>query len=318
MIATGCLVQWFEIDMIDEYINSLKTSIGINKDKVIIDFGIVINQQLEKFDTSQGNFENIIIKPFKVKMKTLIEEGYKIDFKFHSNLYTIADYRREFNQNYCNKADVLFWGESDMLVPSQAIETILSLNEAAKETTPKWIGFFATCKMWDDSWKILEHPKVTDLPRDPYAWYGTRSYMSYETMEEINSNVESGSIISSPQYKFNGCGLVISSEIVRSGVNIPESVFFTHEDTAFMNNMVVTFGNNKIPFYIIKNILLVHNREHPQKRNYVLGESGNDLTAKRKSNKWYNVASEYSKHNAYNFNKQIKSYNWDDVWNNIK
>mgnify|MGYP000875621164 CR=1 FL=1 len=27
-------------------------------------------------------------------------------------------------------------------------------------------------------------------------------------------------------HKFNGCGLVISSEVIKSGVNIPKSVFF--------------------------------------------------------------------------------------------
>ena len=34
MIATGCLVQWYEIDMFEEYVDSLKISIGNQKDKV--------------------------------------------------------------------------------------------------------------------------------------------------------------------------------------------------------------------------------------------------------------------------------------------
>ena len=35
MIATGCLVQWYEIDMFEEYVDSLKISIGNQKDKVL-------------------------------------------------------------------------------------------------------------------------------------------------------------------------------------------------------------------------------------------------------------------------------------------
>ena len=32
-------------------------------------------------------------------------------------------------------------------------------------------------------------------------------------------------------HKFNGCGLVISSEVIKSGANIPRGMFFVHEDT---------------------------------------------------------------------------------------
>ena len=52
-------------------------------------------------------------------------------------------------------------------------------------------------------------------------------------------------------YKFNGCGLVISSDVIKSGVNIPKSAFFIHEDTAFMHSLKRTFNGN-IPQFIIK------------------------------------------------------------------
>ena len=310
MIAIGCLVQWYEIDMFEEYLNSLKISASAFKEQVLIDMCLVTNQDLEKIEEGTDMLTYVMYKYLQV-CNELRLEGYNITSEITQELYTIADYRRDFNQKYSKLADTLMWGESDMLVPSQAIETLLSLSEAAPA---KWIAFFGTCKMWDDSWKPLEHPKLTDLPRDPYAWYGTRSYMSYSKMEEINSGVEELEVVTSLDYKFNGCGLVISSELIKSGVNIPPSVFFTHEDTAFMNSMLVTFGNQQIPFYIIKNLLLVHNREHPNKRKYVAGEAGKDINEQRKSNEWYKVASEMSKHNAYSFMKQGRSYNWNDVW----
>lgn len=313
MIATGCLVQWYEIDMFEEYVNSLKLSIGNEKDKVLIDLCLVTNQELEK--STKDLYD--IKKEFIRVCDSLESNGYELDYDITQDLYTIADYRRDFNEKYCELVDVLFWGESDMLVPSQAIETMLSLHEAVKEQTPKYLGFFSTCKMWDDSWKPLEHPKLTDLPRDAHAWYGTRCYMDYDKMEEINSDTESPHIESTYNYKFNGCGLVMSSELVRSGVNIPKCVFFTHEDTALMNKMLTLFGNNQIPLYIVKNILLVHNREHPRKRKYVQDEVGGDINEQRKSNDWYKVASEMSKLNAYNFMKQGRNFNWKDVWKEV-
>jgi len=312
MVAAGCLVQWYEVDMFEEYLDSLTKSI-VTKEKVLIDMCLVTNQDLERVSDEVDMLTYIMEKYVRVCNQYKLQ-GYQIKYEVRDDLYTIADYRRDFNEKYCELVDILFWGESDMLVPSQAMETILSLHEAVKEQTPKWVGFFSTCKMWDDSWKPLEHPKLTDLPRDPHAWYGTRCYMDYDKMEEINSDVESPHIESTYNYKFNGCGLVMSSEIIKSGVNIPKSVFFTHEDTAFMNKMLTIFGNNQIPLYIVKNILLVHNREHPRKRKYVVSEDGKDINEQRKSNDWYPKASEYSKYNAYNFMKQTKTYKWEDVW----
>jgi hypothetical protein len=314
MIAIGCLVQWYEIEMVEEYFNSLIIATKGFEDKVIVDLCLCINQDLEKIDNNLRSLDSITTQ-FNKYCDVFSSKNINLNNKITKDLYTIADYRRDFNLEYCNKVDILMWGESDMLVPSQAIQTILLLNDGVKNQTPKWLGFFATCKMWDDSWKIIEHPKLTDLPRDPYAWYGTRAYMDYNKMEELNQDVTSPNIIQSPEYKFNGCGLFFSSSIVKSGANIPPSVFFTHEDTGFMNFIKILFEKSLIPFYIVKNILLVHNREHPKKRLFVQNESGDDLNAKRKNNNWYKIASKYSEHNAYTFNTQNKQYTWEDVWN---
>ena len=116
------------------------------------------------------------------------------------------------------------------------------------------------------------------------------------------------------QHKFNGCGLVISSEVIKSGVNIPRSVFFVHEDTAFMIMLQKLLGN--IPQYVIKNMLLVHNRNNPDKRMYVKGErEDGTMNEKRRSNDWYVKANHMSEQNCYNlFNPNYKSFTWEDVW----
>ena len=135
-------------------------------------------------------------------------------------------------------------------------------------------------------------------------------------MNDINEKTNDLDVRILPQHKFNGCGLVISSDIIKSGVNIPRSVFFIHEDTAFLNSMIQVFGDS-IPQYIIKNILLVHNRKHPEKRNYILGENKInkvDIGGKRQAHEWYKKAAKLSEHNAYNLFNQTKVYTWGDVF----
>jgi hypothetical protein len=89
-----------------------------------------------------------------------------------------------------------------------------------------------------------------------------------------------------------------------------------HEDTSFQ--LVLDKILPGIPQYIIKNILLVHNRNHPNKRTNVRGESGDTLNKKRRSNEWYVRANKMSEENCYNlFNPNYKAYTWEDVFKNL-
>ncbi len=312
--AIGCLIQWYEADIIKEYIDSLKDALEDYDGEVLVDFIVCLNQDLEKC-TSQ--------EQLKLCEATIGNELLDIRFKtkFTRELVTIADYRRKFNSRYCNKADVLMWGESDALIPKQTFTVLDNLHQISlQNNNPKYLAFFGTCKMWDDSWKVLEHPDFTNKPFysepedfKPDHWWSLRYTMSKEEMNRINSKTTDLDVKILPQHKFNGCGLVISSEVIKSGVNIPKSVFFVHEDTAFMLMTQKVLGN--IPQYAIKNILLVHNRNHPSKRNYVLGEEGDTMNRRRRSNEWYVNANKMCEQNCYNiFNPQYKSFTWNDVW----
>ena len=90
--------------------------------------------------------------------------------------------------------------------------------------------------------------------------------------ENFNDKVEDLDIQDVNQYKFNGCGLVISSDVIKSGVNIPRVLFHTRGYSISFSTTSIFRG--QIPQYIIKNILLVHNRKHINKRSYILGEDG--------------------------------------------
>tara|TARA_B100000287_G_scaffold30230_1_gene28413 strand:- start:451 stop:1395 length:945 start_codon:yes stop_codon:yes gene_type:complete len=314
--------------MIEEYLQSVKNAVDMidNKENIIIDLYFNCSQMLEKIDESQMDISQI-----KEKYNDMIHDMFgHIDYGQYnirpfmnevSNIfYTIADYRRDFNDKYCREVDVLMWGESDSLIPRQTFQILDNLHSSVKKNTPKYVTFFGTCKMWDDSWLPIEHNEFTDKPfvdGDTENWWSLRYNMTIDEMNKFNDKVEDLDIRSLNQYKFNGCGLVISSDLVKSGVNIPKSSFFIHEDTAFMFQLQRMF-QGQIPQYVVKNILLVHNRKHLKKRSYILGElKTDDVSGGRLRHNWYKKASDMSHHNCYNMFNQSKTYTWEDVFNEL-
>jgi hypothetical protein len=315
--AIGCLVQWYEIEIIEEYLDSLSDAVSIYDGEILLDFTFITCQDLEKI--AGADMTDIIARWRKIIL-SLKDKGYNVSDRFEYRLHTIADYRRLFNTNYCDRADVLIWGESDAILPKQMFVILDNLHQMSlQNNSPKYLAFFGTCKMWDDSWKQLEHPDFTDKPfieGDTKNWWSLRYAMSKDEMNKINDKTNELDVQIVSPHKFNGCGLVISSEVIKAGVNIPKSVFFVHEDSAFMWMTNKVLGD--IPQYIIKNILLVHNRKHPNKRMYISGEEGIDKTnpgAQRKVHDWYKKANKMCEENYVNlFNPNYKSWTWEDVW----
>jgi len=313
--AIGCLIQWFECDIIEEYLDSLHDAISQYDGEVLVDFTIVKNEDLEKCVSHKKKLDCM----YKIRY-ALQDRGWLAHEE--SDLVTIADYRRGFNDDYCDKADVLLWGESDALIPKQTFVILDNLHKMSlQNNNPKYLAFFGTCKMWDDTWKPLEHPDFTDKPFydkpeqfKPDHWWSLRYTMTKDEMNKINDKTDELDVRIMPQHKFNGCGLVISSEVIRAGANIPRSVFFVHEDSAFMWVTNKLLGN--IPQYVIKNILLVHNRNHPKKRMCVTGErKDGTMNEKRRSNDWYVKANKMCEQNYTNlFNPNYKPFTWEDVW----
>jgi hypothetical protein len=316
--AIGCLVQWYEVEMIQEYVDSLEDAIKSYEGSVQVDMMLSKSTWLEKPTFSEEEMNNLELKVYSMfhKLQRTCQNALVYVNSTVSN-YSIADYRRNFNDKFCEHADVLVWGESDMLVPAQAFSALDILHQQQSKVTPKYLATFAICKMWDESWKALEHVDFTDKPfieMDTTNWWSLRYTMSKEEMNKIN-DIDTLDVTTIQPHKFNGCGLVISSEVIKSGVNIPKSVFFVHEDTAFMLMTNKILGN--IPQYHFRNILIVHNRKHPKKRSYILGEEGIDKTNTgqlREVHAWYTIANKYCEENCYNiFNPNYKPKTWKDV-----
>lgn len=306
--AIGCLIQWYEAEIIHDYLQSLREAIDLYDGEVEVNALLSVNEDLEKCESSD-------IMAHCVKTITYAAAKYKIELSITPDLTTISDYRRMFNDVYCSRVDVLVWGEADMLVPKQIFISLDNLHQSQSSQTPKYIATFGICKMWDASWKPLEHVEFTEKPfieNDYENWWSLKYTMSIDEMNKFNDKVVDLDVSVIQPHKFNGCGLVISSEVIKSGVNIPKSVFFVHEDTAFMLMTQKILGN--IPQYHFKNILVVHNRNHPKKRSHIIGESGDTLNQKRRSNDWYVKANKFSEENCYNiFNSNYKSKTWEDV-----
>ena len=171
--AIGCIVQWYEIEMVEEYLQSVKNAIKPieNKKNVIVDLYLNVDQSLEKIDESKTTIEEIEHRFSRMIHRVFSGPGYykvvggnRTINRDKKDIYTIADYRRDFNDHYCDKVDVLMWGESDSLIPRQTFQILDNLHTSVKENTPKYVSFFGTCKMWDESWLPIEHNEFTDKP----------------------------------------------------------------------------------------------------------------------------------------------------------
>ena len=129
-IAIGCIVQWYEVEMYEEYLDSVINAINFvdKKDKVIVDICFYLSQNLEQIDTSLMTMEKIKER-FKNSEKKLLDNGINCVVNYYEDdkIFSISDYRREFNNKYCEIADVLMWGESDSLIPRQTFDILDSL-----------------------------------------------------------------------------------------------------------------------------------------------------------------------------------------------
>jgi hypothetical protein len=334
-IAIGTLIQWYEVEIVSEYLKSLVEAIKYyskyrgtyNKDygveTIYLDFEIHSGTMLEK-PINDVRISDIVTQ-IKNTISSEISQNIP-DINVYVNVVdrvrTVADYRRDFNTVFSTITDILVWGETDMIFPKEYLIAIDGLH-TSEQTESKYVATFGITKMWDDSWKPLEHRKVADKPfieGDTENWWSVRHTITLDELNNINDEESKFEILNISPLKFNGCGLVISSELVKSGVNIPNSIFFVHEDTAFMLMCQRIFPNLKQ--YHIANILMGHNRKHPKKRSYIQGEEGIDKTnlgALRKSHEWYPLANQYCEMNCHNlFNENYIAYTWDDVFAKIQ
>ena len=327
--SIGCLVMFYEIEMFPEYIDGciqmVNEVIVKDRNKITFDFCWNVSQYLEDMDAKESDLTD----KFNIQIDRLKDTGCNINVITKTDkepIFNIPGYRRDFNERYCELVDYLLWGETDSFWPKQTFECIESIDIYAKQNNVnRHLITFAYRKMWDDSWKPLEPVDFTDKPFiDTPEWNrnaeeSPKSYMTLERMNEINQKSEDdGFTLQQINYpKFDGSCLVISSELIKGGVNIPRSLMMCAEDTSLGSMALKVLGNQYIQF-IVKNVLRVHNRRHPNKRYYIKGEDNREGYIDKKGD-WWGVISKMSKHNeAILFNNQQKFYTYDDFFKETK
>ena len=322
----GTHIMFFEIDMIKEQTESIINAIGTvdNPENITIDYFFNMSEYFEKIDRKQISLEKLK-ELFQIEIAKLEETGCKVSHKVYeaNEPVTMVDYRRDLNYNSCTKYDYVIWGESDMLVPKELFQALEQIKEYANsQNIHKFITTFSMRKMWDDHWKDLEHVDFTneEYYEDERAFkypHSIRYTMSIDEMNNVNDKVDNFDIRVIKQPKFDGSCLIMSGDLLKNGVNIPHCMIgHLHEDTSMMYSAYRVMGENYIQF-IVKNILKVHNRNHPLKRLYALemdSESKlSDFSKGGKKGKWFDKMRKLVDFNIGNYNKsQAKFFTYED------
>ena len=318
----GTHVMFFEIEMYKDFIDGLVNLLEDveNKENVYIDLCFNLSQQIEKIDYDKTSVEELTQKFFN-GVHRIEGLGYKVitsivdkdEFYFH------ADYRRDLNYNYCKKVDYVMWGETDSFFPREAFQSLESLSQYTDEQNiHRYIMCFADRKMWDDSWNPTVHVDYENLEYiddENHHLHKTqaKSQLSIKEMNEINSKVEDFDFRSINYPKIDGSCLVISSDLIKSGVNIPLCLIY-NDDEGLAISAQQLCGQNFIQF-ICKNLLKVHARRHPQKRLYVLDEDNPNSFGDKKNDNFQKFL-HLSKLNIQNLvNGNNKFYEYSDFEN---
>ena len=114
---------------------------------------------------------------------------------------------------------------------------------------------------------------------------------------------------------------MLSSDLLKNGVNVPRCILgHAVDDTSMMNSCKQIMGDLYVQF-VIKNILKVHNRNHPNKRNYCLQMEGDRVCTQEKGpnqrGSWYENLKQLANVNLSVFGKSQNRFNTYDDFTKI-
>jgi hypothetical protein len=320
----GTHIMFYEIEMVSDHIDSIVNAVNVveNKQNVTVDLFFNISEYFEKIDRSEITKEELIEK-FLSLVKAVEQTGCIVTHTVYDKLepITMVDYRRDLNYSGCVDTDYVIWGESDALLPREVFGVLENIKSyATQNNVNKYVVTFALRKMWDDSWKTLEHNEFTDSPfyelDDPKSkteQCSIRYTMSNDEMNEINNRTEELDIRVLQQPQFDGSILVLSSDLLKNGVNVPRCILgHAVDDTSMMHSCRQIMGESYVQF-VVKNILKVHNRNHPKKRNYCLQMDSDEICTQEKGpnqrGNWYETLKQLANVNLSNFGPSQNRFN---------
>ena len=316
----GTHVMFFEIEMYKDFIDGMVNLLETveNKENVTIDLCLNLSENLEKIDRNQMTDSDIVSK-FNKGILTLEELGYDVVSKVHTDIdgfYFHTDYRRDLNYYYCKKVDYVMWGETDSFFPREAFEAIETLSKYTDEQNiHRYLLSFADRKIWDASWDALVHNDYVnhtfvDDDKQHLNLNQAKSPLPIDKMNEINAKAKEFDFTYINYPKISGACLVLSSDLIKYGVNIPPCLLYNDDEgLSIMGQKLL--GQNYLQF-VCKNLLHVHARRHPQKRLYVLDENNPNSFGDKKNNNFQKFL-QLSKSNIQNLiNGNDKFYEYND------
>ncbi len=322
----GTHIMWFEIEMYSDFVDGILNLLdGVemtSKENVTIDLCFNMSEQLESIDRAKIQPEELLQKFNHHTDRLLISLGSWVNFKSRviakDEFYFHTDYRRDLNYNYCKEVDYVMWGETDSFFPREAFQVIETLAKYTDEQgIHKYLLSFSDRKMWDASWDPLVHVDYRDvkfIDDDNGHLYTNqaKSQLSIEEMNKINDKAEEFdfSYITNP--KISGACLVLSSDLIKFGVNIPSCMLY-NDDEGLSIMCQKLLGQNFMQF-VCQNVLHVHARRHPNKRMHVKGEDNPHSFIGDKNNNFQ----KFLKLSKENINKLITGQGKFKEYNDLK
>ena len=316
----GTHVMWFEIEMFEDFINGMINLLEPvkTKDNITIDLCFNLLEKVESIDTKQID-KNQLLAKFNNNVNRLKKVHPNVVWKVHDNdeFYFHADYRRDLNYNYCKKVDYVMWGETDSFFPKEAFQVIETLSEYTnQQNIHRYLLSFADRKMWDASWNPLVHVDYRDIQfiddeKGHLNPNQAKSPMSIDKMNQINAKADDFDFSYIQYPKISGACLVLSSDLIKSGINIPSCLLY-NDDEGLSIMAERLLGQNFMQF-VCQNVLHVHARRHPNKRMYVKGENNPHSFINQKNSNFQKLLN-FSKQNIQTlFTGKGKFYEYDDL-----
>ena len=268
----GTHVMWFEIEMYADFIDGMVNLLETveNKENVTIDLCLNMLEHFEKIDTDKIKRDDILNK-FRAGVHEIEKLGYKVNFdviglKKDDGFYFHTDYRRDLNYNFCKKVDYVMWGETDSFFPREAFQVIETLSKYTDEQNiHRYLMSFATEKCGMRVGDLLVHVDYRDIEfiDDDKGHLNpdqAKSPMSIKKMNDINSKSEDFDFSYITHPKISGACLVLSSDLIKSGVNIPSCLLYNDDEgLSIMSHKLM--GQNFMKF-VCQNVLHVHEDIH--------------------------------------------------------
>lgn len=268
-------VMWYEIGILKECLDSISNALRHSKFRVRFKFCLNAQTHLETPTTGINPiklFDDSILSHPIIKYSEVV---WKTD---EDPIFGIGDWRREI---YDADAKYTVWGETDCLLPFDFFHIIENFSNASNPH----ILSFASRKMWDDEWNMVEHVELRKythrnntirfLPQKMFC----ADVLNQEELDSFNQMFPTIDIDKNSTHRIDGALLCLSGGFLEKF--IPDDMHFVREDTCLQEYC----GIRRIPQYCVTTRIKGHNYFHPNKRTFTNSNRSDKkyLTAEKES-----------------------------------